>query len=149
MAIYIVEYCYCLGEIMQKQGWARLGNKLGNFFQPAHFFSLVQQKAFSQICPSNNKQVIPVRSTSPLPRGPIVVKLTAGGCTAAGVGTGLGFSSSPSLSGSSSSGSEAGGGGGARLGQWPISAWSKDTGWEKSDSLKNKWNCVILRSRFD
>lgn len=77
-----------------------------------------------------------VRSTSYLLRVPIVT-LTAGGRTAAGVGAWLGFSASPSLSGSSSSGSGAGGGGGARLGQWPISAWSKDTGWEKSDSLKS------------
>lgn len=45
------------------------------------------------------------------------------------------FDSPFSSSGSSTSGRRGGGGGGARLGHWPISAFSKDTGWEKSESL--------------
>lgn len=120
----------------------RTGNdqawKLGRTFLSALFLLLLQQKGFSQIAPLNNKQAIPVGSTFSLPSVPIVATLTAGGCTAAVVGAWLDFNSSPSLSGSSLSGSVTGGGGGAKLGQWPISAWSKDTGWEKSESLKSK-----------
>lgn len=60
----------------------------------------------------------------------------------AGVGGGLsGFNSSFSSSGSSFSGRGGkggkGGGGGARLGHWPISAFSKDTGREKSERLRD------------
>lgn len=43
-----------------------------------------------------------------------------------------------SFPGSSSSGRGGGGGGGARLGHWPISAFSKETGWEKSDNLREQ-----------
>lgn len=68
-------------------------------------------------------------------------QLTAGGSgggdTGAGVSDGLtGFDS---FSGSFSSGRGGGGGGGARLGHWPISAFSKDTGWEKSEGLRDTW----------
>lgn len=64
--------------------------------------------------------------------------LTAGGpgegVTGAGIGGGDSvFTSSFSLSGSSSS--TRGGGAGAKLGHRPISAFSKDTGWEKSERL--------------
>lgn len=59
-----------------------------------------------------------------------------GGVTEAGIIVGLsGFDSSSSARSFSSSG-RGGGGGGARLGHWPISAFSKDTGWEKSERLK-------------
>lgn len=46
-----------------------------------------------------------------------------------------GFNSSSSFSGSLSSGRGGGGGGGARFGHWPISAFSKNTGLEKSETL--------------
>lgn len=58
-----------------------------------------------------------------------------GGVTRVGLSGGRsGFDSSSSSLGSSSSGKK--GGGGARLGHWPISAFSKDTGWEKSERLR-------------
>lgn len=59
--------------------------------------------------------------------------------TRAGLGGGLrGFDSSFSFSGSSSSSCRGGRGGGARLGHWPISAFSNETGWEKSDKLRDE-----------
>lgn len=55
----------------------------------------------------------------------------------AGISTGLtGLGSSSVLSGTFSLGGR--GGGGARLGHWPISAFSKETGCEKSDSLRDE-----------
>lgn len=65
-------------------------------------------------------------------------QLTAGGSgMGGGVSGGPGGSNSCfSFSGSLSSGRGAGGGWGARLGHWPISAFSKDTGWEKSERLR-------------
>lgn len=73
------------------------------------------------------------------PKCVFVCPLTAGGpgggVTRVGFSGGLsGFDSSFSSSGSSSSGRK--GGGGARLGHWPISAFSNDTGWEKSERLR-------------
>ena len=59
--------------------------------------------------------------------------LTAGGPRG---GITVGFSGRRrGSSSSSSSGRGAGGGGGARLGHWPISAFSKETGCEKSERL--------------
>lgn len=46
-----------------------------------------------------------------------------------------GLCSSFSFAGSASSGRGSGGGSGARFGHWPISAFSKVVGWEKSERL--------------
>lgn len=55
--------------------------------------------------------------------------------TAGGPGGGVTVGFSVGRSSSSSSGRRGGGGGGARLGHWPISAFSKETGCEKSERL--------------
>ena len=61
----------------------------------------------------------------------------------AGKTTGLtGLDSSSTFLGSSSLGGGGGGGGGARLGHWPISAFSKETGCEKSDSLRDEMSVI-------
>lgn len=68
---------------------------------------------------------------------PLTAGGPGGGVARVGFSGGLsGFDSSFSSTGSSSSGRRGGGGGGARLGHWPISAFSKDTGLEKSESLR-------------
>lgn len=53
--------------------------------------------------------------------------------TAGGPGSGVGVRGESSSSGSRGRG----GGGGARLGHWPISAFSKETGREKSERLRD------------
>lgn len=73
-----------------------------------------------------------------------------GGVTEAGIIGGLsGFDSSFSLSGSSSSSGRGGSGGGDKLGHWPISAFSKDTGWEKSERLKGGWGMRFKNTDTD
>lgn len=81
---------------------------------------------------------------------PLTAGGPGGGVARVGFSGGLsGFDSSSSSSGSSSSGRRGGGGGGARLGHWPISAFSKDTGWEKSESLRGGQEIQFMTGKRD
>lgn len=85
----------------------------------------------TKLCSSSNCVCVLPSSSEPLTAGGRGV-----GVMRVGVSGDPGSFDSPfSSSGSSTSGRRGGGGGGARLGHWPISAFSKDTGWEKSESL--------------
>ena len=91
---------------------------------------ILKMESMPAVCMSSS--VIHVRYVEPLTTGG-----PGGGVAGAGVNGGLsGFNSCFSFSGPfSSSGRRGSGGGGARFGHWPISAFSNETGWEKSERL--------------